>query len=101
MKFLLFAIAFLVVFMTSLVIHHQHAYQLSVKLGEAECKFLALSNNALSLSAEQIDCSLVHHDILMVFKVSPSSEHTVSCLLHDTLFGAGPPTNCNLVGPTS
>lgn len=96
MKWALIFCAVAIVFMVIVLSHHRHAYRLTVEVAEERCNFLALSDPDVGLEADQIDCKLVHHDILMTLRVNKSSDYYVDCLTTDSLLGGEAPRDCTI-----
>ena len=74
----------------------RHRYTVMVRTAEQQCNILAMSNSDIDLLPHEIDCALVHHDILMTFRLGPNSNFYWDCLPPDqVMLQPIPASNCS------
>jgi hypothetical protein len=71
-------------------------YRLRVETAERECDFFVLSDPSSNLAPEQINCTMVHDDILIRFQVDAEATTFVECNQDNGSLRAPQPTNCTL-----
>lgn len=61
----------------------KHRYKLMVQDAEQQCNILAISHSDTDPLPHEIDCALVHHDVLITFRLGPNSNFYWDCLPPD------------------
>lgn len=73
----------------------RYQYNVMVQAAEEQCNILAESNSDIDLRPHEIDCTLVHHDILMTFRLGQNSSFYWDCLPSDqVMLQRIPASNC-------
>ena len=72
-------------------------YRSRVQTAERECDFFVLSDPSSTLALEEVDCTLVHDDVLVRFQVDTAATTFVECTQDHSSLKPPEIINCTLL----